>query len=87
MHRKNKPALLRIVALILAIVFICPINAWAAEPRASAYLTSYNAYPYAAGGGMLQIWFDVVADRILADVGSLSITVYECSTNSSNIND
>ena len=87
MHRKNKPALLRIVALILAIVFICPINAWAAEPRASAYLTSYNAYPYAAGGGMVQIWFDVVADRILADVGSLSITVYECSTNSSNIND
>lgn len=87
MYKKNKSVALRIAALLLAIIFICPINVWAVGPRASAYLTSYNAYPYAAGGGEVQIWFHVVADDYMADIGTLSITVYECSTNSSNIND
>ena len=35
----------------------------------------------------MQIWFTVTADDYMADIGSLSITVYERSTNSSNIND
>lgn len=87
MYKNRNSAVLRITALILAIVLICPLNVCAADSRASAYLTSYNAYPYAAGGGKVQIWFDVVADNYMADIGSLSITVYECSTNSSNIND
>lgn len=87
MNKMDKSAMLRIVALLLVVVFVCPMNVWAAEPRASAYLTSYNAYPYAAGGGEVQIWFTVTADDYFADVGSLSITVYECSTNSSDIDD
>ena len=87
MYRYRNSVVLRIVALVLAIVFVCPFNVCAADSRASAYLTSYNAYPYAAGGGTVQIWFNVKADDYMADIGSLSITVYECSTNSSNIND
>lgn len=78
---------IRMIALLLAFAIVCPVNAVAVGPRASAYLTSYNAYPYAAGGGEVQIWFNVKADDYMADIGALSIQIYECSTNSSNIND
>lgn len=84
---KKRTVTMRLAALLLAIIFVIPIHAFAVDSRASNYLDSYNAYPYAAGGGKVQIWFDVTADDYMADIGSLSITVYECSTNSSNIND
>lgn len=84
---RTRTALLKITALLLSIIFICPMSVCAVEPRASNYLDSYNAYPYAAGGGEVQIWFNVKADDYMADVGSLSITVYECATNSSDIDD
>lgn len=87
MYAKKNTTVLKLTALILIIAILCPLNVCAVEPRASAYLTSYNAYPYAAGGGIVQIWFNVTADDYLADVGSLSIQIYECSTNSSDIND
>lgn len=87
MYKKRNSVGLRIAALFLVLAFICPVGVWAVEPRASDYLDSYNAYPYAAGGGEVQIWFDVVADDYMADIGSLSIIVYECSTNSSDIDD
>ena len=85
---KNKyNMMLKLTAFILAVIFVCPLNVWAVDSRASDYLDSYNAYPYAAGSGTVQIWFNVKADDYMADIGSLSITVYECSTNSSDIND
>lgn len=84
---KKKTVALRLFALLLAIVFICPMNVSAAEPRASYYLDSYNAYPYAAGGGKIQIWFTVTGVEYMDDIGSLSIQIYECDTNSSNIDD
>lgn len=87
MNNKKQTMILKLTAFILAVIFICPVNVWAVDSRASNYLDSYNAYPYAAGNGEVQIWFNVKADDYLADIGSLSITVYECSTNSSNIND
>ena len=86
MHAKSS-IFTKVLALILAVIFICPMNTSAIEPRASAYLTSYNAYPYAPGNGTIQIWFNVVADDYFANVGSLSIEIYKCSTNSTNIND
>lgn len=87
MKNKKHKKILNLTAFILAFIFICPMNVWAVDSRASNYLDSYNAYPYAAGGGEVQIWFDVTADDYMADIGSLRITVYECSTNSSDIND
>lgn len=87
MYTNRKSKAMRLFALLLAIVFICPMNVSAATPRASYYLDSYNAYPYAAGGGDVQIWFTVTADTYMDDIGSLSIEIYECATNSSNIND
>lgn len=84
---KKKTVALRLFTLLLAIIFICPMNVSAAEPRASYYLDSYNAYPYAAGGGKIQIWFTVTADYYMDDIGSLSIQIYDCATNSTNDSD
>lgn len=84
---KKKTVALRLFALLLAIVFICPMNVSAAEPRASYYLDSYNAYPYAAGGGKIQIWFTVTGVEYMDDIGSLSVEIYSCSTNSTNDDD
>lgn len=84
---KKKTIALRLFALLLAIVFICPMNVSAAEPRASYYLDSYNAYPYAAGGGKIQIWFTVTGVEYMDDIGSLSVEIYSCSTNSTNDDD
>lgn len=87
MYKRKTSAALKLTALLLIVALICPVMACAAEPRASNYLDSYNAYPYAAGGGEVQFWFTVTADKYMDDVGVLSIQIYECSTNSSNIND
>lgn len=87
MNNRNHALFLKAIAFILVIVLICPMNVWAVDSRASNYLDSYNAYPYAAGGGEVQFWFNVKADDYMADIGTLSIIIYECSTNSSNIND
>ena len=87
MYQRKTSVVLKFTALLLIMALLFPMNVCAAEPRASNYLDSYNAYPYAAGGGEVQIWFTVTADYYMDDIGSLSIQIYECSTNSSNIND
>lgn len=87
MYTRKNSVVTKLTAMILIVALLCPLSVCAAESRASAYLTSYNAYPYAAGGGTVQIWFHVVADDYMDDIGTLSIQIYECSTNSSNIND
>lgn len=73
----KKSILFRITALTLIIALLCPLGISAAEPRASAYLTSYNGYPYAAGWGKIQIWFDVTGTDYMADIGGLSVKIYE----------
>lgn len=78
-HRKH--LLVKAVALLVAVVFICPFYARAVESRASEYLTSYNAYPYAAGLGRVQIWFNVTADAYMDDLGALSIQIFESTDN------
>jgi hypothetical protein len=47
----------------------------AAGTRASLYLDSYNAYVHAAGGGNLEIWFDVIATGHMDEVGALTIII------------
>lgn len=81
MNRK-KSLLFRITAMFLIVVLLCPITSFAAEPRASYYLTSYNAYPYSAGLGKIQIWFNVKAVSYMDDIGALRISIYESTDNS-----
>ena len=79
---KKDSVFFRLAALCLALLFVCPVQVGAVEPRASDYLTSYNAYPYSAGGGKIQIWFNVTGDDYMDDIGSLSIEIYESTDNS-----
>ena len=81
MCKSRKSLLPKIVALLLVLTFVSPVRVSAVEPRASDYLDSYNAYPYAAGWGKVQIWFDVTADTHMDDLGSLSILIYESTDN------
>lgn len=83
MYTKPKCMIYKIIVLLLAIVLIVPVNAYALESRASDYLSSYNAYPYAAGAGKVQIWFNVTGTRTMDDIGALTIQVYESEDGSS----
>lgn len=79
---KNRPLLFKMTALLLVLALLCPMTAYAVEPRASYYLDSYNAYPYSAGLGKIQIWFNVTGVNYMDDIGSLSIQIYESKDNS-----
>ena len=79
---KQKKRVFRVIAMVLAMVFIFPLNALASEKpsidiKGSHYLISYSAYTYAAGKGKIQVWFDVIGTREMADLGALSIKIYE----------
>lgn len=82
MRKKERNVVIRLAALILIAAMLCPIGASAVEPRASYYLDSYNAYPYAAGSGKVQVWFHVTGVDYMDDIGSLSIQIYESTDNS-----
>lgn len=47
------------------------------SPRASDYLMSYTSYICHMGGGELQIWFRVTGVDDWADIGVLTIQLYE----------
>ena len=84
---RNK-AIVRMIACVLIITMIIPTGVSAAvEPRASDYLSAYNAYVYLPGDGEVRVYFNVEGTRIMDELGSLVIQIYECSTNSSNLND
>ena len=73
----KKDLLHRLIAFVLIILLLCPVYISASEPRASYYLDSYNAYPYSAAWGKVQFWFHVTGTDYMADIGSLSIQIYE----------
>ena len=88
MYRKNGRFFVKIIAFILVISMCVPIGTKAAtaetvEPRASAYLMAYTAYICAMGGGDLEIWFEVYGTDYWADIGVLTIYLYESTNNSS----
>ena len=57
------------------------------RPYASYYLDNYGAYVYPAGNSLIQVYFNVSGAGTMDELGALSIQLYECSTNSSNIDD
>ena len=77
---------MRLIALFLVIAFMIPVSAQAAvidvaEPRASNYLDSFNTYICAMGSGKLQIWYTVVGDTDMDEIGVTSIRLYESTDN------
>lgn len=87
MESKRSGILMKLVAILLTISLCAPVGAQAAMqetamPRASAYLMAYTAYICAMGNGDLEIWFEVTGTGTWADIGVLTVYVYESTDNS-----
>ena len=76
-----KGCAVRIIAILLIVAILCPINAFANEARASHYLSSYSAYIYPAGWGKVQVWFNVDGTNDMDEIGALEIQLYESKDN------
>ena len=86
--KKFLRAILALVLLIVTPILISTnANAVTIQPYASYFLDSYGAYVYPAGNSLVQVYFDVEGTGYMDELGALSIQIYECSTNSSDIND
>lgn len=77
----NNALVLKIVAIILVITMVVPINTMAVDARASDYLTSYSAYLYPAGWGKIQVWFSVDGTGDMDEIGALEIKIFESKDN------
>ena len=77
----KKHLFFRVIAIVLIIVCVCPINALAVETRASDYLTAYSAYIYPAGWGKVQVWVSVDGTNDMDEIGALQIQLYESRDN------
>ena len=82
MERKKSHFLVKLIAITLVISLCAPIGAQAAmpetaQPYASAYLMDYTAYICAMGDGDLEIWWEVTGTGYWADIGVLSVYLYE----------
>ena len=87
MIRYRVKTISRLIAVLLICTLIIPGHANAAvpdpiQPLASNYLSSYNTYICAMGGGQIQIWFEVMGTDDMDELGTLSIMLYESSDNS-----
>ena len=86
MERKRDRFFIKIIAALLAVILLTPVQAYAAvpetvSPMASAYLATYNAYICAMGDGELQIWFRVTGTRTQEYIGALTVHLYESTDN------
>lgn len=78
--------LIKLASLFLIFTLLLPCSVSAAvvdpvQPMASNYLDSYNTYICNMGSGEIQIWFEVMADTDMDELGTLSIILYESTDN------
>lgn len=88
MNKGAMRRLIRLTAMMLAVMLlvsssISAVETESVQPRASAYLTSYQTYIYPAGSGEVQIWFSVTADHYMDELGALYVYLYESTDNTS----
>ena len=81
MYTAKRSVAVKLIAIILLVVMLCPVQAFAAESRASYYLSTYSAYVYNAAWGKVQVWFEVQGTRDMDEIGSLEIQLYESKDN------
>ena len=77
----NRTAVLKLIAIVLVVALLCPLEVLAVESRASDYLSSYTAYIYPAGWGKVQVWVSVNGTGDMDEIGALSIQLYESKDN------
>lgn len=84
MHKQKKSIIVYLIALVMVAVFALPINVSAMsdgtiQPRESYYLSSYNAYVYLAGDGLVQVYFNAQGTGTMDELGALTIEIWESS--------
>lgn len=77
MHTAKRPVAVKLIAILLLVVMLCPMQVFAVESRASYYLSSYGAYVYNAAWGKVQVWIDVQGTNVMDEIGALQIQLYE----------
>lgn len=87
MYNRNTSIIVRVLAVIMIFTTFLSVGVNAAtvgtvQPRASDYLSSYNAYVYPAGSGKVQVYFSVTGTDYMDELGVLSIKIYESTDNS-----
>lgn len=92
MKNRKTLRLLSLLFLFFLSPTLCKISVQAEtppqiHPYASYYLDNYGSYVYPAGNSLVQVYFSVAGAGTMDELGALSIEIYECSTNSSNIKD
>lgn len=80
--RKKNCMLLRIIAMLVVTALLIPTGIVAnatetVQPRASDYLSIYNAYVYPAGSGKVRVYFDASGTGYLDEIGALCIEIHE----------
>lgn len=84
MFSQKNNTVIRIITFLVVIALIIPMNASAlVQPRASDYLSTYNAYVYLPGTGEVRVYFNVDGTGYMDELGALSIKIYE-STDGTN---
>lgn len=81
MHSIKRSAFVKIIAILLVVVAVNPIQVFAADTRASHYLSAYSAYIYRAGWGKIQVWFEVDGTNDMDEIGALEIKIFESTDN------
>lgn len=82
MKNKKKSFYLFLFPIFLIVAFVLPTNVCASsceiiQPRESPYLSTYGAYVYLAGDGLVQVYFNVQGTGTMDELGVLSISLYE----------
>lgn len=77
----KKRLLLKLVAMVLVVACVLPVNIMAADTRASDYINYYSGYIYNASLGKVQVWFDVEATHNMDELGALEVQLYESTDN------
>ena len=77
---------LKLVVFLLVLSLLLPSSVSAAtsnpvQPTASYYLSAYTAYICAIGSYDIQIWWNVIGTGGMADIGTLTIILYESTDN------
>ena len=81
MQTAKRSVTIKLIAILLLVVMLCPIEAFAAESRASSYLSGYSAYVYPAGWGKVQVWVSVDGTNYMDEIGALEIQLFESKDN------
>ena len=81
MQKLKRSVFVKLIAILLFVVMLCPVQVFAAGSRASYYISTYSGYIYIAAWGKVQVWFEVEGTNVMDEIGALEIQLYESTDN------